>query len=148
MFLKNPEEALGKKTEECDSISQKEGSASRLSVEVEILLVFSPAASRAALSSNLCTIRVTSPWRKRVVELALAADCRAAIHHLVGGERAAAATCGRAEVGAVLMMSLRFLEVRLLVLFPSDYGADKYIDPGRPRCEQRPWSPLTMGPAL
>lgn len=132
LFLKIQRRLLAKRLRS-DWSSQKEGSASRLSVEVEILLSFFQ--PRATQSSNLCAISVTSPQERFALAAALAADCRVVIHQLVSGERATAATYGRAEIGAVLMMSLRFLEVRLLVLFPSDYGADKYIDPGRPRCE-------------
>lgn len=113
---------------------------------MEILLFFS---SLGPLRAQIYVRLVSLPRRKGSLwPLALAADCRAVIHQLVGGERATAATYGGAEIRAVLMMSLRFLEVRLLFLFPSDYGPDKYIDPGQPRCERWPWSPLTMELAL
>lgn len=108
-------EVLGKRTCECESSSQREEVAHVwLSSEVKILLFF----CLGPLGAQIYVRLVLLPPERFALADALAADCCSVIHQLGSLSVAICAEWQRAwsdtasyggpEIGAVLMMSLRF----------------------------------------
>lgn len=120
----DPGEVLGKRTCECESSSQREEVAHVwLSSEVKILLFF----RLGPLGAQIYVRLVLLPPERFALADTLAADCCSVIHQLGSLSVAICAEWQRAwsntasyggpEIGAVLMMSPRFLGSGFLSFF-------------------------------